>query len=64
VQAANNLVLYTNVNKITAFYRLFGQIRQGKKRIPPRVKRMAIFIHLFSKVYFDRLKKDAFNFVK
>lgn len=63
-RAAKNLVLYTNINKINAFYRLLGEVRKVKKRVSPRVKRIATIIHLYSKLFFDREQKYAFDKMK
>jgi hypothetical protein len=38
---------------------MFRSIK-GRKKIPPRVKRMATIIHVYTKLFFDRAKKDAF----
>jgi hypothetical protein len=35
-----------------------------RKQIPPRVKKMATMLHLYTKLFFDRVKKDAFDLVK
>lgn len=64
VRAANNLVLYTNINNITAFYRLLANIRGSRRKIPPHVKRMITIIHSYTKVFFDRTKKNAFEQIK
>jgi len=52
--ASDKLVLYTNINKTTVFYRLMNQIKGKKRKVHPRVKRMTIMIYLYSKIYFQR----------
>ena len=59
--AAHNLVLYTNINKFSAFYRLLNAVRVPRKFIHPRTKRLTTMIYVFTKLYFDRSKKDAFD---
>ena len=56
-RAADNLVLYTNINKTTAFYRLFETVRHGRRIVSPKMKRMAYMMYLFSKNFFDRNKR-------
>lgn len=63
-RAANNLVLYTNINKITAFYRLLGTVRSRHFKVHPRVKRMTTMLYLYARLFFDRTKRDAFNKIK
>lgn len=63
LRAANNLVLYTNINKTTAFYRLLGTVRRNIK-VHPRVKRMTTMIYLYTRIFFDRQKRDAFDRMK
>jgi hypothetical protein len=53
-RAADNLVLYTNINKTTAFYRLFNKSRRRMRNVPPRVKRMTTMVYLYSKIFFER----------
>lgn len=64
LKAANNLVLYTNINKTTAFYRLLGTVRSRTKKVHPRVKRMTTMLYLYTRLFFDRTKRDAFDRIK
>ena len=65
IKAANNLVLYTNINKTTSFYRLLGTVRsQTVRRVHPRVKRMTTMLYLYTRIFFDRTKRDAFDRIK
>lgn len=65
LKLANNLVLHTNINKTTAFYRLLHPIKGKKiKNIPPRTKRMTTMIYLYTRLYFERQLKDAFDHIK
>ena len=48
-RAADNLVLYTNINKTTSFYRLFCKVKGRKKKVHPRVKRMTMMLYLYSR---------------
>lgn len=63
-KASDNLVLYTNINKTTAFYRLFETVRAKRRKVNPKVKRMTVVLYLFSKVCFDRAKKEVFEKLK
>ena len=64
LHAANQLVLYTNINKTTSFYRLLGTVRSKTRRVHPRVKRMTTMLYLYLRMYFDRTKKYAFDHLK
>jgi len=50
-RAADNLVLYTNINKTSSFYRLFSKIKGRKKKVHPRVKRMTVMLYLYSRIF-------------
>jgi len=50
-RAADNLVIYTNINKTTSFYRLFSKIKGKKKKVHPRVKRMTMMLYLYSRIF-------------
>lgn len=64
MRATDNLVLYTNINKTTAFYRLLNRGKGRKKKVPPRVKRMTIMLFLYSKVFVERNMRDFFDKAK
>ena len=63
-KAANNLVLYTTVNKTTTFYRLLGTVRERKINVHPRVKRMMTMLNLHLRIIVHRTFRDAFNKLK
>lgn len=63
-RAANNLVLYTNINKITAFYRIFREVRGRKKTISPRIRKIAIILHLYTRNIFSKDENFAFDRLK
>lgn len=63
-KAANNLVLYTNINKTTSFYRILGTVRSRLLRVHPRVKRMTTMLYLYTRYFFDRTKREAFQKIK
>lgn len=63
-RAADNMVLYTNVNKTTAFYRMFETVRHQRRIVHPRVKRMTTVLYLFIKGFFDRPKREFFEKLK
>lgn len=63
-RAANNLVLYTNIHKINSFYRLLGTVRSRVLKVHPRVKRMTTMIYLYTRFFFDRTKREAFQKIK
>ena len=60
-QTVNQLVLYTNINKTTSFYRLLGTVRSKQKKVHPRVKRMTTMIYLYTRIFFDRSKREFFE---
>lgn len=63
-KAANNLVLYTNINKITSFYRILGTVRSRMVKVHPRVKRMTTMIYLYTRYFFDRTIREAFQKIR
>lgn len=60
-KVADQLVLYTNINKTTAFYRLFKKVKGKKRIVSPKTKRMAIMIYLYSRLFFERQKQEFFE---
>ena len=50
-RAANKLVLDTNINKTTAFYRMFKQLKEKKNVVSPKAKRMTTMLYLYSRVF-------------
>jgi hypothetical protein len=63
-KAANNLVLYTNIHKINSFYRLLGTVRSRMIKVHPRVKRMTTMLYLYTRYFFERSKREAFEKLK
>lgn len=63
-RAADNLVLYTNINKTTSFYRLFSKIKGRKRKVHPRVKRMTVMLYLYSRIFVERNMRDFFEKIK
>lgn len=63
-RVSDNLVLYTNINKTTSFYRLFSKIKGRKKKVPPRVKRMTVMLYLYSRIFVERNMRDFFEKMK
>jgi hypothetical protein len=59
-QASDKLVLYTNINKTTFFYRLYNQVRVKKIKVDPKVKRMTVMLYLYTKMFFERPMKNPF----
>ena len=60
-KVADQLVLYTNINKTTAFYRLFKKVKGKKRIVSPKTKRMTIMIYLYSRLFFERQKQEFFE---
>lgn len=63
-KVADQLVLYTNINKTTAFYRLFKKIKGTKKLVSPKIKRMTMMIYLYSRIFFERRQQEFFEKMK
>jgi hypothetical protein len=63
MRTANKLVLYTNINKITSFYRLISGLK-NRKQVPPHIKKMLTILHAYTKLSLDRTKKDVFTTLK
>jgi hypothetical protein len=63
-KVADQLVLYTNINKTTAFYRLFKKFKGMKKMVSPKVKRMTMMIYLYSRIFFERRQQEFFEKLK
>lgn len=60
-KVADQLVLYTNINKTTGFYRLFKKVKGKKRVVSPKTKRMTMMIYLYSRIYFERQKQEFFE---
>ena len=58
---ANRLVLDTYINKTTAFYRMFRQVKGKKKVVSPKAKRMTTMLYLYSRVFLERKKQEFFE---
>jgi len=63
-RAADNLVLYTNINKTSSFYRLFSKVKGRKLKVHPRVKRMTVMLYLYSRIFVERNMRDFFEKIK
>lgn len=63
-RVSDNMVLYTNINKTTSFYRLFSKIKGRKKKVHPRVKRMTVMLYLYSRIFVERNMRDFFEKMK
>lgn len=63
-KTVNQLVLYTNVNKTTSFYRLLGTVRSRQRKVHPRVKRMTTMLYLYTRIFFERNLGIAFDRIK
>lgn len=61
LRAAHNLVLYTSINKSTAFYRLLMAVRESHPPVSPSTKRLTIMLNAYTRLYIQRSKKDAFD---
>ncbi len=61
---ADSLVLYTNINKTTAFYRIFNKIKGKRRKVSPKVKRMTTMLYLYSKIFMDRQQREFFEKLK
>jgi hypothetical protein len=56
-KVADQLVLHTNINKTTGFYRLFKKVKGKKRVVSPKTKRMTMMIYLYSRIFFERQKQ-------
>jgi hypothetical protein len=63
-RAADNMVLYTNVNKTTAFYRIFETIRANRRIVTDDAKRRGFIFYLFLKRFYDRPQATFFEKLK
>lgn len=63
-KVSDQLVLYTNINKTTGFYRLFKKVKGKKIVASPKAKRMTIMLYLYSRLFFERRKQEFFEKVK
>ena len=62
---ANNLTLYTSINKETAGWRLFRIHRLNRRRrVDIKTKRLALVLFFLTKLFADRRLKDAFDQIK
>jgi hypothetical protein len=63
--SVDKLVLYTNINKETAAYRLFRLIKDSPSiKVDIRAKRLAMVLFFFSKLFANKRIKDCFNDLK
>jgi len=60
-RAADNMVLYTNVNKTTAFYRMFETVRVQRRIVTDDAKRRGFIFYLFIKRFYDRPQATFFE---
>lgn len=60
-RAADQLVLYTNINKTTSFYRLFNKVKGRRRIVSPKTKRMTIMLYLYTKIFYDRHMREFFE---
>lgn len=60
-RAADQLVLYTNINKTTAFYRLFNMVKGRRRIVSPKAKRMTLMLCLYTKIFYDRPMREFFE---
>lgn len=58
---SHRLVLETNINKTTAFYRLFGKVKKQKKLVDPKVKRLTLALYLYTRIFVGRLKQEFYE---
>lgn len=63
-RAADNLVLYTNCNKTTAFYRLLHKVRENVVHISLATKRKIQMLATTLKLTMEKYKREAYNMVK
>lgn len=62
---ADNLTLYTTINKDTAGWRLFRIHRLSKRRrVDIKTKRLAMILFFLTKLFAERRLKDAFDQIK
>lgn len=62
---ADNLTLYTNINKETAGWRLFRIHRLNqRRRVDIKTKRLALVLFFLTKLFANRRLKDAFDQIK
>jgi len=64
IRAADNLVLYTHCNKVSAFYRLLHPIRKDVQPISPAMRKKVIVLNATFKLAMRKFKSDAFNTIK
>ena len=63
-RASDKLVLYTNINKTSFFYRLYNQVRVKQIKVDPKVKRMTVMFYLYTKIFFERPMRTFFEKTK
>lgn len=60
-KTVNKLVLYTNINKPTALYRLLGTVRHQKRYVHPRMKSLPKILYLYLTIHLDRIQRNALD---
>ena len=61
---ADNLVLYTNVNRTTVLYRLKTATFGKKFHVSPLLKRKIVMLTATLKLFFRKHKKEIFEKIK
>jgi hypothetical protein len=57
-------VLYTHTNKENIYYRLFKRLKGKKRRVSPKMKKIAYFFSLISKAFFVKNLREGFEAIK
>lgn len=61
---SDNLVLYTHTNKENVYYRLFKRLKGKRRKVSPKMKKMAFTLSLISKIFFYRNLREGFEGIK
>lgn len=61
---SDNLVLYTHTNKENIYYRLFKRLKGKRRKVSPKMKKMAFTLSLISKIFFYRNLREGFEGIK
>lgn len=63
-KVSDNIVLYTHANKENTYYRLFKKAKGRRRKVNPKIKRLTMILCLYTKIFFNRQVREAFEMIK
>jgi hypothetical protein len=63
-KVSDNIVLYTHANKENTYYRFFKKAKGRRRKVNPKIKRLTMILCLYTKIFFNRQVREAFEMIK